>query len=326
MSEGIPKSRFQTETEKKWADTKDEALRDNAALDEAQRKIAEIIKDSEEIPATVSDESRGARMTFEDVEKLFGKDFLGAQAVEQVFGTSPETIPDIPFSKEGLERAKELGQQLIYQSDVMNVKDPETGTLERNVPVTPANLEKYFTKAHDGGRVFYDQNWYDDENFFKKERPRKGWRLTSKDLVPGSTNKSYLEQTEALIEYLSNEVFKGTKLPKQYKDAIVKFARELPKITSLHVSNWKNASRALVNLQITKLTRELSVEVMYRLILNDHTNKIRLIRDDCTWTASRTSDGGIVGVGSFDRGGMDVNDDGSGIHDLDVGVSFSRGS
>lgn len=42
MSEGMPKSRFQIETEKHWVDKEDEARHDNAAFDEARSTTFEI--------------------------------------------------------------------------------------------------------------------------------------------------------------------------------------------------------------------------------------------------------------------------------------------
>lgn len=267
-------------------------------------------------------------IALEDAERLFGKDFFGPADIEKVFGVRLDAVPEIPFSKEELVIAKKLNQQLIYQHDVMDVKNPVSGKIERNVSVTLKNLKKFFTKAHDGKEVFHDLDWYENESFWKQEKPRAGWRLTSKDLLPNSTSKSYLKQTDMLVEHLEKQIFKNTKLPKQYEDAVTEFKSERSKIEPLAESTtdleWKRGSKMLADLAITKLTRELPVEVMYRLILNDQARKEKLLPSKYTWTASRGSDGILVDVGYFGAGGAFVDRRGPGGRDGGLGVSFSR--
>ncbi len=157
---------------------------------------------------------------------------------------------------------------------------------------------------------------------------RIGWRLTSKDILPNSTSKDYVEQTDLLVDYLQNQVFKGTKLPTTYEDAIAEWKHERAKIEPLAVSEnkeeWKLGSLMLANLDITKLTRELQVEVDYRLILNDQARQDKPLPSKWTWTASRDSGGGLVNVGDFDAGGAHVNDVRPGRRSGNLGVSFSR--
>lgn len=266
--------------------------------------------------------------TLADAERILGKEsVLGPKAVEQVFGKLERT-PPIPFSKEELERAKELGQQLIFYTDSLL----PTASGEKAAPLTLENLRTRFTKSHDDGKVFYshgsDDFWYKNEDFFKKEKPRTGWRLTSKDLIPDSTSKNYVEQTDVLIEYLQKQVFKGAKLPKSYEDAIVEWKRERAKIEPLATSStdteWKRGSQMLADLAITKLTRELPVEVLYRFILNDQINKDKPLPSAYTWTAGRGSGGGLVHVGDFGGAGAFVYRNGPDHRNGTLGVSFSR--
>ncbi len=266
----------------------------------------------------------GVALSLADAEKILGKEsMLGPADVERVFGIKPESVPNIPFSREELERAKELGEQLILQVDTMVQK--ASGLVSREkVPLTLENLKKKFTKAHDDGKVFYEQDWYEKEDFFTNEKPRTGWRLTSKEVVEGTLSKNYLEQTDVLVEHLTKEVFKGVKPPKQYEDAIVEFKRERSKIEGLMESDWQEASKALVDLKITSLVRELPVEAMYRLILNDQSRKDKPLPSTYTWTASRGSGGNLVNVGDFDSRGASVYSDGPGLRDGYLGVSLSR--
>lgn len=320
-------------------ETTQEALRyyyTNKLLDpEDKQALEELIRTVEYVPpqntkrvpveaqtapeaATTADSGEG--LAFEDVERLLGKDFLGPKAVEKIFGTKPETVPNIPFSKAELQRAKELGQQLIFYTDAL----PPLTKGEKFAPLTLKNLKQKFPKAHDGKSTWYSQDWYENEEFFKNERPRTGWRLTSKDLISGSVSKNYLEQTDVLIEHLTKEVFKGVSTPKEYSDAIREFNKERPNIARLMESDWQKASLALVNLKITKLARELPVEVMYRLILNDQVNKDKPLPSTYTWTAGRDSGGSLVSVGRFDSDGAGVDYAGSGNLRDSLGVSFSR--
>ena len=279
-----------------------------------------------EAPTVTGESPEGT--TLADAERILGKEsVLGPKAVERVFGKT-ERIPPIPFSKEELERAKELGQQLIFYTDTLS----STTLGEKVAPLTLENLRTKFTKSHDDGKVFYshgsDDFWYKNEDFFKKEKPRTGWRLTSKDLIPDSTSKNYVEQTDVLIEHLQKQVFKGVKLPKPYEDAIVEWKRERAKIEPLATSStdteWKRGSQMLADLEITKLTRELPVEVMYRFILNDQIHKDKPLPSTYTWTAGRDSGGRLVSVGFFDAEGADVDYVRPDLRNDYLGVSFSR--
>lgn len=302
-------------------------LKEVAELDPFALRGKSMKSAAEELVGADSGEI-GSEIAFEDVERLFGKDFFGPADIEKVFGVRLDAVPEIPFSKEELDTAKKLNQQLIYQHDVMDMQNPDTGKMERGTPITLENLKKFFTKAHDGKKVFYDRDWYKDEDFFKKEKPRTGWRLTSKDLLPGSTPKSYLEQTDMLVKHLEKQIFKNTKLPKQYEDAVAEFNRKRSEIEPLAKSatdsEWKRGSQMLVDLAITKLTRELPVEAMYRLILNDLARKEKLLPSEYTWTAGRGSGGGLVYVGGFGAGGARVGGYGPGHCYGLLGVSFSR--
>src|SRR3989344_2508310 len=309
-----------------------------ADLREIQRALAEareagdattaeaLIEQHRDVVEPTGESPEGA--TLADAERILGKEsILGPKDIEQVFGIKMDRAPAIPFSQQELQRAKELGQQLILQVDSMTHKGGLMSR-EKSAPLTLENLKQKFTKAHDDGKVFYEQDWYKNEDFFKKEKPRTGWRLTSKDLVPGTTAKSYLEQTDVLIEHLQQQVFKGMKLPKQYEDAIAEFKRKRAEIEPLAKSGteaeWKRGSQMLADLAITKLTRELPVEAMYRLILNDQARKNKHLPSTYTWTAGRDSVGDLVIVGDFVATGAHVSSVRPGLrYDL-LGVSFSR--
>ncbi len=265
-------------------------------------------------------------VSLEEAEKIFGKDFLGPKAVEQVFKIPlvESAMPSIPFSREELERAKELGQQLIYQVETMKTGDDPFGSPEIE-PLTLEVMRGNFAGTTDQKPIFYEQDWYVEEDFYKNEKPRLGWKLVLKDVIPDSTSKNYIQQTEVLISYLKNETFKGRELPKEYTDAIVEFEEQKAAIVErIKGDEWQDAAPWLADLAITKLTRESPVEVMYRLILNESVNKEKLLPSKYTWTSGRGLNGKLVFVGYFASDGANVGSYPPGRSDSYLGVSFSR--
>jgi hypothetical protein len=174
------------------------------------------------------------------------------------------------------------------------------------------------------GKILVSIDWYKEEEFFTKETPKLSWALTSKEVIPDSTSKNYLQQTESIIDYIKEKVFKSGALPKEYQDAIKEFAEQKEKISKLMKDDWQEATKILEELRITKLTRKSPSEAVYDFIAYFKTNKERLLENMYTWTSRRGSDGRLVDVGLFDSGGArvprDTPDDSHGI----LGVAFSR--
>ena len=104
--------------------------------------------------------------------------------------------------------------------------------------------EEEFKKAG-GGKILYKTDWYKDEEFFTKETPELSWALTSKEVIPDSTGKNYLKQTEVIIDHLKNKVFKGMEMPDEYKEAILEFEEKKEEIQKLISSDWQKAAEIL---------------------------------------------------------------------------------
>lgn len=280
------------------------------------------------VPSTAEAGPEG--MTIAEAERILGRqNVLGYADVKQIFRVD-RTDP-IQFSRADLETAKRLGQKLILYTDKMMVEKPgrfgRKGTSEV-VDVTLKNMKEKFTKAHDGSPMHYDQDWYNNEEFFKSEKPRVGWHLTSTEVVPNSTSQNYVQQTETLIQHLLKDVYKGKTMPGKFGAAMAEFDKQKTELTRLATSSttseWQEGSRRLSELAITKLTRELPVEAMYRLAFNDQARQEKLLPSMYTWTAGRASGGGLVYVGDFDDGGAAVGGRGPGITGDALGVCFSR--
>jgi len=297
----------------------------------ADREIADILG-SPEIPDSVKAALSGETPLPAEIEAqieaakgIFGKDFIGPEEAKAAFGIETGVVPAIPFAKEELERAQELGQMLILR-----------------LPITMTQINETLKgKVKDGKKLLYhsdestgklkDDTWYKDDEFFNEELPQAGWALASKEVVADSTNKNYLEQTNTLINYIQNEVFKGKTLPAEYAEAIAEFNGFMKanpdfadKVTSGDDSIWKPAAAQLESFKITELTRQSPAEALYDIAAYFQTNDERLLENMYTWTKRRVSDGGLVGVGPFDALGASVLRLRPGPRGGFLGVSFSR--
>ena len=248
-------------------------------------------------------------VTPEQAREIFGEDnFIGPEDIHNTFGFTPEDIPRIPFSKEEIARAKELGQQLILYVDT---KD--------GVPFTAEDMiDSVNNKASDGNPVLYGRKAL-NEYGITDVCPRSAWRLTTPEVLENTTNKNYLDQTEALIDYLKDEVFKDTELPESYQKAITEFESKKDVIQDHMTLDWEEAARQLTTLAINQLTRENVAEVIYRLIIAERKNKTRNLRLSYTWTTTLDSDGFPMRVGHLTVDVWELED-----YYNDLGVCFSR--
>jgi MoxR-like ATPase len=304
--------------------TTPEELEKERTLSEIE-KIRRRIEESGKVPEGFFEEKREGLSgelseQMKNAREILGKqDVLGPEEIEKTFNIKlkMEDVPNIPFSKEELEQAKKLGQFLILRVD--KAKDGAVLSMKNMQTLLSEEFEK------DGhGDIFYDTDWYEKEEFFTGDSPKLSWALTSKEIVPDSNDKNYLQQTESLIDYVKEQVFKGKAVPKEYQEAIKEFSEQKEKIGKLMDDDWQEAAKMLEELQITKLTRQSPVEFMYDILAYFKNNKERLFENMYAWTARRGSDGELVGVGGFDSGGVDVSGSGPGDSDGSLGVAFSR--
>jgi len=305
---------------------------------QAMRILEEIEKEAE--TTKIKDDAYYQRVTekMKQIERMFSEsitsseakeilkqDFLGKEEIEKALNIEIDetSIPEIPFSREDIERAKELNQFLILRTD----------KIDKKTPLTMENINKHLKgKTKDGGKILYsgdetgkikDDAWYKPESLLK-ETPILSWALVSKEVIPESTSKNYLEQTELIIKYLKEKVYKDTDTPEVYQQAITEFEKEKEEIAGLIKTDWKKAAEKLEKLQINQLTRQTPIETIYNLIAYLHTNNQRLLENKATWTKRRHSGGGLVDVGDFDADGAGLGGWDPGNSLGDIGVSFSR--
>ncbi|MBI2645105.1 hypothetical protein HYW94_02950 [Candidatus Uhrbacteria bacterium] len=143
-------------------------------------------------------------------------------------------------------------------------------------------------------------------------------------MLPTSTNKNYLKQTDEIVAHLQTHVYRAG-LPPVFKVAIDEFLSQRPIIEPLIQSNSKKAAEMLANLTITQLTRQSAPEVLSDFLTTFlNTNDERLLENMYTWTATRDSDGRLVDVGSFGAGGASVDGYGPVVTNDILGVLLSR--
>ena len=171
-----------------------------------------------------------------------------------------------------------------------------------------AIIQKRWGKEGKGQLLWTDsnyKNWKDRTgDDFSNKPPRRGWALVSKDLLPESTNKNYIEQTEVIIKALREKAFKDIEMPDEYEEAIHEFEANKDRLTKLMDENWQEAAKELSELKINQLARCSIQETIYDLAMYYDKNGTRLLPDKHTWSNSRSPDGELVYLGRFGSGGV----------------------
>ncbi len=171
---------------------------------------------------------KSERQGIEKAKQLFEEDFLGEEAIHifeekcRMKGINVQfEIPQVDFSysESDIEQAKqeeamEKTRMAVLRPEWMIVKE---GNKDTRKPVTILNLRDLFKKetrnllgvvsgvTYDNnpfgeGTVFYkySPDWYATENF-AKEQLKAGYALPTKEVLPGSTNRTWDDQ-EKLFE------------------------------------------------------------------------------------------------------------------------------
>ncbi len=259
-----------------------------------------------------------ASLSFAKTHFQRGTDCLGPDEVEQVFGIKLADVPPIPFTETELVRARALGQFLILIADKNSAGAPLT---------MQGVCDQLGNKLGDDGKLLYDpMNWHKDEAFFTTNpiAPVLTWKLVSRGVIPDSTRENYLGQTQAIVDYLVNQVYEGEELPGLYQEAVEEFDTNEIRLDALMDKDWQKAAEELTALKVNQLFRLSPGELVYSIALYQGMNRERLLENMYSWTVSRDADGDMVYVGDADSDGADVEGYGPGYLNDDLGVLFSR--
>ena len=164
-----------------------------------------------------------------------------------------------------------------------------------------------------------DDCWYKDEKFFTREPVKTEWKLVSKEFVPGSIGKDYIEQTKVLRDYLKS----NGELSKE--EAAECSDKTLVEIAELMKADWKEAAKRLTALKINKNHRRQPVEILYDWIVRFKNRQERgILEGKYDWSSALSSDGNIVIIGYAASAGAYVNGWLPGSANDDLGVCSSR--
>lgn len=249
--------------------------------------------------------------------KIFGRDFLDAQAVTGALAPDTKFKPAelSPLELE-LARAKARGEFLIHRTD--KTPDGQPATMHKMVQLLQGEFD-----SQGYGRILYNTTWYQDEAFFMEDTPRPGLALVSKGLLPNSTNRDYLQQTQVIADYITNEVFRNRQLPEVCQKAVDQWEKEKPYLKKLLRSDWRQAVEGLSGLEINWRFRETPVEGLQDLLVPFLVSGERRLLNVATWTNARSSGGYLVSLGYFAPHGADVLGWHPGFGASRVGVCFS---
>ena len=255
------------------------------------------------------------------IEKLGKENVFGPKEIEKTFGVRLAEVPGIPFSVEELERAEKLGQMLMLRVDKTSEGKPMSMGAMNKI------LVERWQKEGRGDLLNSADGWkgWVGEDFFTKETPRLGWALVSREVLPESLNKNYLQQTEVIVSTIRNDVFKGMEIPEEYAAAIKEFESKKDKLAKLIDEDWQKAAKELSELKITQLARQTIPETIYDVAMYYDRNNKRLLSDTYSWSASlRPEGGGLVGLGDFGSEGVFGKRWLPDYRGGDLGVSLSR--
>ncbi len=236
-------------------------------------------------------EGKETNIEFGEAREIFGKDFLGPEAIKSVYGVelTPDElqeVEDIPFTREELEQAKQLGMMLV-------LRVPRLGEGQTERPLTIDSTRELFSGGDTLGdpkkkkeRMFYSKKgagWYDAEKFATQDTPKLGWGLVMKSVLPDSLSKTWEQQEEVLKKWAKDN-----------------------------------------NIDPSLVKRRTPVEIAYDTLIYYGENKESLLADEYDWTDMQSSGGRSVYVGDFDSVGLSVNRHSRGSAGSRLGVCPSR--
>lgn len=261
-----------------------------------EQNIAKALREAEEAEKERRRRGETEHPELQEARELLGADFLGPEEVKKAFGLEIEEtdLPELPYTSEDLEKAKERGEMLVLRVNFDHEGNPLT--MERMQTL----LQPSFTKEGKG-QVLLNTDWYKNEPFFTQDTPKLEWKLISKDVLPTSTSKNYIDQTKVLRDALKKD---NLLTPEELDECT---DQRLEELRTLMATDWPEAAKQLSQLKINQKHRRTPVEVLYDTLLVFGSKNTRLLPNRYDWTQARSSGGGLVRVGSFGAGGVKVS-------------------
>ena len=275
----------------------------------------------------------------QEIMERNGKEFfLGPRDLEQAFGFKLEAkdIPELPFSQEEIERHRQLGDILILNLDKTPDGTPLTieemagramqnggNVIERDAAGNPTKYLLYKDQFDENGNL-KSASWLSNKTEIKKQTPKPGWQFVSPGILPDSTDKNYLAQTELLIENARSNFFDGN-FPPEYREAEEEFNQKKAFIEELIKSyNYVQAVKDLSALKISQLLREPMQNTILRYLVSFKKGQQLFTDRKYSWSGSASTADNFLRFGDAGASGADVSKSGPGLSDGSLGVVSSR--
>lgn len=251
-----------------------------------QEKVAKALAGAEKAGIKPAQEV----LDFSEAKEIFGKDFLGPEAIEKTFGINLsyeelKQVEQIPFTLEDLEQAKKLGMMLVLR--VSHDKENKPLTINQ-IRIIFAGEDKLGDPSKKKSKLIFSQHgdsscWYKDEVFANSAVANFGWGLVKKEVLPESLGKNWDDQEEV-------------------------------------IKKWAEAN----NINRKTIHRRTPIEVAYDTLLYYGANRETLLEKTYDWTSAGSSAGDLVYVGYFDADGLCVDHDTRDSRYTNLGVCPSR--
>lgn len=319
-------------------------------LEERKRHLRDAFarKKTMEAIAAELEESLGSVSPETAASLIGGERVLAGEDYHASFGFSPEIPKRIRFTKEFIETFKQtcetlnLDFRLVYKAAATPEGLPFTMEEQarragNNVIGTEADGTKSYRLYRDqfgeSGNIKPDA-WFANDDTVKKAVPSGKWGLVSDDVLPGSTNKPYIPQTDALIAVWQKSLLPGM-TPKERRHCETIFAQwnndkpQLQKLVDTAAATGATAdhiaaANALAAHPATALLREPFPATAERGILLQKTRNKKILPSAYSWSSTPSSDGLLVSFGGFGSAGASVGGDWPGIEWTGHGAVLSR--
>ena len=241
------------------------------------------------------------------LEKCGEGHFYGHDELVRTFPGLTLRLEDIPVlpSPEEIEQHANLGHTLRLRVSKAPDGSPLTMVKMREL------LQESFTQNQDG-EVLYnaDADWKLRSEFFTQDVPELAWSFTSDDVLPDSTSKNHLQQTEILADYVRQSLFPDGQMPEEFREALEELDAQKSEIADLIQSDLQEAAKRLSSLKLNQFLRATPVETLCDLMVtfqnSNPADRKRLLGSMYTWSSSLSSGGLLVHVGGFDSLGVGV--------------------
>ena len=241
------------------------------------------------------------------LEKCGEGHFYGHDELVRTFPGLTLRLEDIPVlpSPEEIEQHANLGHTLRLRVSKAPDGSPLTMVKMREL------LQESFTQNQDG-EVLYnaDADWKLRSEFFTQDVPELAWSFTSDDVLPDSTSKNHLQQTEILADYVRQSLFPDGQMPEEFREALEELDAQKSEIADLIQSDLQEAAKRLSSLKLNQFLRATPVETLCDLMVtfqnSNPADRKRLLGSMYTWSSSLSSGGFLVLVGGFGSGGVRV--------------------